>query len=125
MGEVRYVLVAEGGSAAFYGMRATENIIDGFLGIVAFFELQQAAFDNIEPVGAFSDEDLPDVIKAAVQSNSCHNFTFALLPSADSYLSMRLVISISLSGSNGFTIHPVAPASFPFIFISWENSVVR
>ena len=51
-------------------MRAAENIVDGFLAVGAFLEVEQAALDDCEAIDAFSDEDLPDIVKAPAHGHA-------------------------------------------------------
>src|SRR3990167_1344419 len=108
MGKIRDVLVAESGCPTLDGMGTTEDVVDGLLGISTLFEIQQAAFDFVEAIGALRHENLADFFHPLVHASSGHNRSF---PQSDAYFRMRLIISMSLSGGRGFAFHPVAPVS--------------
>src|SRR5690606_4879537 len=100
---------AEGRRAALDGMRGAEDGVDQFQVVGGIRQRQQRRFHAVEELAALLEEDIMELRKV------CH----VVVPSR------RAMVASRVSGSNGLTIQPVAPAARPSCLRSALASVVR
>lgn len=106
------IVEPEGAGAALDGMDRTENGIHRFRIAIAVIELEETRFQFRELLLAFLEENLFDFV----------HIHWMAVPGFQAVT--RSMASISLVGSNGLTIQPVAPACRARFFFSASLSVV-
>src|SRR5580698_230840 len=112
MRQTRHVVKSECARSTFNGMGGTEDGVEEFRFGRRTFDAKQIAFHGGEMLGALLQINIPESTEV-----DGHSVTYPF--TAHSFFHKRLfgchkrtfaMVSSSFCGSNGFTIHPVAPA---------------
>ena len=117
VGEIDEAVEAENSGAALDRMDGTEHGIDGVVRARTLAKCGEALLDLTEGLAAFLEERQLQLLKAC--HGSCFRADAVGLQGAT-----LLMVAMRRSGSNGFTIQPVAPASRARFFLSGSLSVV-